>query len=760
MHRRTFLIPLILLLIVAAQAQDQRSGSIRGKVYDAVTKESLIGANIVIIGTQYGAAADLDGEFAIAGVPVGSYQVQASVIGYRPLVLTDVIVGSGGQSQLEFALQPSAIDIDAVVVEADYFSKAPETPVSAQSLTYEEIRRAPGGLEDVVRAISVLPGVVQASGGRNDLIVRGGAPSENLYIIENLEVPNINHFGTQGATGGPLSFVNLDFVRDITFSTGGFASRYGDKVSSVLNIQLREGRTDRLGAKAVISASQFGMNAEGPMGNDASFLFSARRSYLDFIFKAAGFGFVPEYWDFLGKATWRIDTKNELSFFSIGTLDNIRFFNETEDQRYGNSRILGSEQNQYVSGFSLRHLVGNGFFTVALGRTFSRYGYSQADSLLRPIFASSSREGETGLRIDGTFMPAHALEFQFGAQGKLSRNEGDLLSAFNPFRPTFPSFQNAWDTTGLKAAAYAQVAWRPYSQLQLSVGGRMDYFNLIDHPVAFSPRGSISYDLTPLTSINLSAGIYRQSPSSIWLVSNSINSRLDFITATQAVLGVEHLLRQDTKIRVEGYIKKYTDYPASETRPYLVLSNSGAGFGGAEDGFASFGFDPLVSVGEGFSRGAELLVQKRLSEVPCFGIFSLAYSRTDFTALDGVERPGLYDQRVIMNLSGGYKLDERWEFSLKFRFGTGTPYTPFNDDGTQNTPFYNTGRLPVFHSLDLRVDRRWNFTNWNLIAYVDVQNVYNRKNLQDWRWDYRNRKPITEGSTIGILPTIGVSAEF
>lgn len=755
---------LFLFLFLPITLPAQGTGTITGKVYDAITKEPLVGANVFVRETSLGAATDLEGRFTIRGIEAGTYRVQASVIGYKAQVAPDVVTAAGRETQLDFALQPTAIDLEEVVVEADYFRQNSDAPVSSQTLSYEEIRRSPGGLEDVIRAISVLPGVVQASAGRNDLIVRGGAPSENLYVVDNLEIPNINHFGTQGATGGPLSFINLDFVRDVTFTTGGFGARYGDKLSSVMNIQLKEGRRDRLGGKLNLSASQFGLNAEGPMGESGSFLFSARRSYLDLIFKAAGFGFVPEYWDFIGKADYSIDRTNELSFLMIGVLDNVRFFNETEDQRFGNSRILGNSQDQYFTSIAWKHLMTNGFMTFSFGRTFNTYDFLQTDSLLAPVFVSNSREGETSLRADGVFLLDRDLELSFGGQGKFVRIEGDF--AWTPTPNTFlqgPDIQNlanAWDTTALKGSAYMQLARTFFGDLRVTVGGRLDYFNLIDEPVAIAPRASLRYELDPLTSLTLSGGTYHQSPSYVWLMSNAANRQLRHVRVDQAVLGVERLLSSDLRVRVEGYVKNYSDYPASLDRNYLVLANTGAGFGGAEEGFASFGLDNLASVGDGLSRGVELLVQKRLSDIPLYGILSLSYNNTEYTALDGVSRPGTYDQRFILNLSGGWQIDEHWEASAKFRYGTGTPYTPFLATGRPDYANFNGNRLPDFHSLDLRVDRRWNFSGWNLITYIDIQNVYNRKNVQAYRWDPRNARAEASGGAIGLLPSIGVSAEF
>ena len=747
----------------------QETGTIRGRVIDAVTNEPLVGANVFVRETSFGSATDLEGRYTITRVPPGTYRVQASVIGYRPQVDADIVVGAGRATQADFELTPMAIDLDEIVVEADFFRENADAQVSAQTLSYEELRRAPGGQEDVVRAIAVLPGVVQASAGRNDLIVRGGAPSENLYVVDNLEIPNINHFGTQGATGGPLSFINLDFVQDVTFATGGFGARYGDKLSSVMNIQLREGRTDRLGGKVTVSATQFGANAEGPIGGRGNFIFSARRSYLDFIFKAAGFGFVPEYWDFIGKATYSIDRSNELSFLTIGVLDNVRFFNDEEDQRFDNSRILGNDQNQYFTSLSWKHLMKSGFMTFSLGRTFVDYSFLQTDSLLKPVFLSDSKEGETSLRADGVFLLDRSLELSFGAQGKTAKIAGDF--AWTPTDASFlddpatDNLENDWDTRAYKANAYVQGARTFFKRLRVTLGGRLDYFSMIDNPLALGPRAALRYGLTEATTLTLSGGTYYQSPSYIWLVSNPANTRLDFVRVNQAVAGVEHLLRSDLRVRVEGYVKDYGDYPSSVDRPWLVLANTGAGFGGAEEGFSSFGFDDLISAGTGFARGVELLVQKRLSEIPLYGIFSLSYNSTEYAAIDEESRPGLYDQRFILNLSGGWRINENWEVSTKFRYGSGTPYTPFSlgEGGrfVQNFALdYNADRLPPFHSLDVRVDRRWNFTGWNLITYIDIQNVYNRKNIQSYRYDPRNNTVESDGGSIGILPTIGISAEF
>jgi hypothetical protein len=304
----------------------------------------------MVDGTTRGASSNIDGSFKITNIPIGVHTVKAQLLGYLPATRTDVVVNSIHPTEISIALNESPIQTQGLIVTPDYFDKTAESKISTQVQSNEEIRRLPGAFEDVVRAISILPGVAQALPGRNDLIVRGGAPSENLYIVDNITLSNINHFGTQGASGGPLSFVNLDYVDATSFSTGGFGVRYGNRISSVLDIDLRNGHSDKFGGKATISATQFGLNGEGPFNDNGTYLFSVRRSYLDLIFKAAGFAFVPEYWDFLGKANYTAGRNNRFSFLTIGAIDNVRLFNDTPDKRFDNSKILASNQNQYVAG--------------------------------------------------------------------------------------------------------------------------------------------------------------------------------------------------------------------------------------------------------------------------------------------------------------------------------------------------------------------------------------------------------------------------
>ncbi len=753
---------LIFYVLLATMLFGQARGIISGKVVDKTTQEVLPGVNIIVPGTNYGTSTDKNGKFEISSLEPGNYRIKISFIGYTTVTKTDLMVNSARPVYIDVELVPDVIELEGVTVVSALFNNDPTELTSTKTFSYEEIRRAPGGFEDVVRALSVLPGVARQSAGRNDLVVRGGAPSENLFVVDGFVVPNINHFGNLGATGGPLSFVNLDFVQETTFSTGGFSSKYGNKLSSVLKIDLRNGRSDKLGGKATVSASQFGLNLEGPVSNNSSFIFSVRRSYLDFIFNAAGFNFVPEYWDALTKYDYEFDTRNKLSFLFIGAFDKVKFNNEEKEDIYDNARILGSNQNQYVTGVSYKHLFNKGFYTLGLSRNFVDYDGFQKDTLQNPIFTNKSSEAENALKFDLLYQLSDKSELSIGASGTLVEFNADMYFPQNyvtTFGEVLPKNNIFTEETYTKSGAYIQYSNMLFNRIRVNIGGRIDYFDGINDNLYFSPRFSLGYIIDEVTNINFSTGIYQQNPSYIWLTAFNQNKELKAIRADQYILGIERLLREDIKVKLEGFYKDYSNYPASETRPYIVLANTGAGYQGSDDNFSSFGLERLVSDGKGFARGIEFSMQKKSAEVPHYALLSVTYSESFFEALDGVSRAGAYDQKWILSLSGGYIFNKKWEAAFKFRYATGSPYTPYENDGTQLVGNFLSQRFDPIHSLDVRVDRKWDFDGFALITYVDIQNIYNNTQSNSVRWDYYKME-VEEGESIGLLPSIGVSLEF
>ncbi len=748
-------------------ATAQATGTISGSVVVTGTDQPIVRAQLLIDGTAQRALTDQRGRFLIVGIAPGVWRVQVRAIGYRPVIIPDVVVGSGKPTTLAVRLQPAPVDVAAVEVKAAYFTPAVEGATSTQTLGAEAIRRAPGVQEDVVRAVALLPGVGVTQPGRNDLVVRGGAPFENLFLVDGIEVPNINHFGTQGSTGGPLSLINVDAVEQATFSAGGFAAKYGDRTASVTSISLREGNRTQFGGEFTLSATGGFAVAEGPLGERGSFYISARRSYLDFLFKAAGFGFVPSYSDLQVKAVQDIGARDKLSFLFIGADGTVTFFNDDADNRYDNSRVAAPTQQQYFAGVTWRRLVPRGILDVTLGRTWTEFRTIQNDSLSPPntIFRAFSEEGEQSLRADLTLQATPRVELNVGAMARYASNLSyDLLlpGALRMDETGTPQ-PLAVDTsfTAHRQAAYTQLAWQATPRLRTTVGLRADRYGFLDGAVRGSPRLGARLTLTDRTALTASAGRYWQTPSFIWLVGDASNARLKPFRADQAVLGVEHLLRDDVKLQFEVYAKGYSEYPRRVFRPQAVLSPSGF------DDVTSdipFGLEPLAATAKGRSVGAELFVQKQLSDIPLFGLASVSVARTTFDGADGVARAGSFDTRAIGNIVLGWRPNPRWEISGKFRIATGLPTTPFitagPDAGRQDFTQWNEGeRLPLFHSLDVRVDRRWSLRRVQLVGYFDIQNVYGRQNVSGLQWDQRTQL-VERNTSIGLLPSIGFSVEF
>lgn len=742
----------------AAWAQG-RVGSITGRVVDSRSQAGMASATVELMGAARSTTSTTSGRFTLTDVPVGTWRVRATAIGYEPVVLTDVMVGTGKPVELELRLVPVVVQLVELTAEATpYFQPALEAATSQQSLGTEEIRRAPGVQEDPVRAVALLPGVGVTAAGRNDLVVRGGAPYENLFLVDGIEVPNINHFGSQGSTGGPVSLLNIDFVREAAFTSGGYGVTYGDRTASLTSLSLREGNAQRLAGEVNLSATGFGLSAEGPLGSNGTFLAGVRRSYLDLVFRAAGFAFIPEYWDGQVKLTQRFGRRDALSFLAVGAIDNFSFNNDTPDNRFDNSRVAAPTQRSYFSGLTWRHSLERGVLAVTLGRTWVSYDVTQNDSLEVPVYRNRSTEGDNSLRTDLTLPVARDVELTVGNTARFASKldyEVALAGAERLDSVGTPA-PLAADTsfTAFRNATYAQVVTF-LGSVRVSAGVRGDWYQFLD-AFRVAPRVGVNVPVGRAGSVNLSAGRYYQAPQFIWLVGDPGNaSRLKPIRVDQAVAGYERLLRADLKGQLEVYYKEFDAYPTRLFRPQAVLQPSG--FDDVTSDIPG-GLEPLGADGTGRSYGVELFVQKRLATSPFYGFASVSLNRTEFTALDGIARSGSFETRAIGNVLVGWRPDARWEVSGKFRVASGLPYTPYVA-GTKDFTRYNAARLPTFHALDVRVDRRWSFSGTQLDLYLDVQNVYGHANVSGVFWNERTQQQEYEES-LGVLPTIGVNLEF
>ncbi|GAB4342091.1 MAG: TonB-dependent receptor [Calditrichia bacterium] len=770
----------ILIFTLLFSGFAQNTGIISGQVLDATTLQPLVGVNIEVINTSLGAATDTSGIFIIEKVPVGTRSLRFSYIGYETFVKTDILVTGARPARLTVKMRPAVIESEGVTVTAGYFINNVVPTPSLISLNREEIRRSPGGFEDIVRTVAGLPGVtINNAGGRNDLLVRGGGPAENLYVVNNIEVGNINHFGTQGTGSGSLSFVNLDFIEDASFSTGAFGAQYGNKLSSVLSLELTEGRKDRLGGKGLISATQYGLNLEGPVAGLGSFIFSARKSYLDLIFKSAGLPFVPVYTDFNLLATLQPSPKDRISILGLGAIDEVDRDLSSEKNRVINAGIMDNSQDQWISGVNYRRALDKGYLDLTVNYNYVLYKFGQADENLKPYFRSRATEATTGLKGQYYRRISPNLYLLSGASSQFLSNKNTTQFADTIYDRN--GRQVARQLLGLpgelrenqqesQQAIFQEWEWTPRYGLTVNLGYRADYYGFLENAWYFSPRFSLKQLLSEKTSLKLSSGIYYQAPSLVW-ITNPANRRLKALQNWMSVLGTEIMLRKDTRLSFEVYYKRYRDLPTGiipNRTDYLIITNAGGTFGGRDDDFQSFGFFDLISAGRGFAYGAEFYLQKKLSETPFYGQIGLSLSRSRYTPFNGKEYPGPFDQPLIFNIGGGYLYKNKWQFSGRFRFFSGTPYTPvyrptenpIQPGFIQNLPGeYLSKRLKPGHHLDLRVDRLFNFKKWTLIVYLDVQNVYNYKIPIKPTYNFWEDK-ITESNALALLPSIGISANF
>lgn len=754
-----------------SEANDTKLSRIYGKVVDRQTKEPLIGANVIIIQSQMGSATDLNGNYSIEKIPGGVYNVKISMIGYTPIVKSDISVSPLNPTYLTIEMESSAIELkDEIVVEGSYFYKPTETPTSLQSYSYEEIRRAPGAAGDISRMIQTMPGVVQTTDSRNDLIVRGGSPAENLNLVDGFEIPNINHFGSQGSSGGPIGMMQTEFISEANFLTGGFPALYGDKLSSILDIRLREGNPERVTGNVELSMGGAGGTIEGPVGKKTTFMFNARRSYLDLIQDAIQLAAVPQYSNINAKVTHTLDEQNSLNFVALAGFDDIHFEDDPKekDPEKRLSEDVRSGGYQYLLGASWRHLYDNkSFGNLYVWNTWNNYK-AKVFGLLPPngtrdklLVDNKSDEKLFGAKYMYSTYLGKNIEFNAGLSLKQTGFKYDLVYAgdTNSYGKITPAYQHNIDKTFLKSDVYSQLIYKPLEDWKFTFGGRLNYFEALKEEFSFDPRVGASYAVLPYLNLNASWGIFHQSPEWIWLYGNDVpNTNLTYVKAVHNVIGLDYYPDSDIKVTLEGYLKTYSDYPVSLTDSMLSLANSGDDFG--PNGIAS-----LASKGTGKSMGVDFFIQKKLTD-HVYGLVSYSYSRTKHKALDGVERPGSFDIPNVLTLTGGYKFSETLEISGKYRFINGRPYTPVNLAASKavnrmvlDQTRINENRYPDYYRFDVRVDHRTFFDNFTIVSFFELQNATGKQNIYGYTWNKysRNTMKIYQWDRLFIG---GVKVEF
>ena len=722
------------LLVFHTSLYCQNIGSLTGTVIDSESGLPLEGATVIVDKSNFFAVTDQNGFFEIVDLPTTTYNITARFIGFKIQTKFNIIVKSAGNRSLDFVLSPMPNKLDEVILNESPFKTSIETPLSTQTFSAVEIETYPGGNNDITRVIQSLPGISPSLGGfRNDIIIRGGGPNETVYYIDGIEIPNINHFSTQGSSGGPVGLVNISFIKDVTLSTSSFGAEYDNALSGVLAFNQKDANKEKLVGNFRLGSSEAGLTIEGPINNKSSFILSLRRSYLQFIFKAFGFSFLPDYWDYQFKLNHEIDSNNSIKLIGIGSIDKLTV-NEPDKFNFENQSVIEqiplTNQNTETFGLIWRRIYKsmNGFFDLSisnnnLNNNFIRY----KDNLTKsdPTYSNISRENETKLR----FISNHNfndLKFSFGfnlTSAKYTNN-----TKFN-----FYDIDYVTDLNLIKYGFFVKSSKLIFNQrLGVSFGFRFDQDNFTsDNNIFsnFSPRLSLSYSLSEDNNwkLNLSTGLYYKIPTYTALGfkdinDNFLNTNMLYTKSNHYVFGIEYNTSYSSRFTIESFYKKYNNYPIS-VLDNISLANKGADF-------EVLGNEFLLSNGKGKSYGLEFLYQQKLQN-NFYGIFSYTFFFSEFSNLDNIYLPSVWDNRHLISFTGGYKLKKNWEISSKLRYTGNTPYAPVDTTSSSFSypeiifDYSQLGNyfLQSFTKLDFRVDKRWNFKSTSMNFYIDIENL-------------------------------------
>ncbi|MGB1170108.1 MAG: TonB-dependent receptor [Flavobacteriaceae bacterium] len=727
-----------LFFSITILSRAQVKSSIRGNVVDE--KGAPIFAATLYLNNNQGTTSDENGNFQITNVVPGSYNLTASFLGYEAQTKFNIIIKSKGNRLFNFVLIEASESLEEVVVSnKNKISRPKETPLSTQSLSAVEIATYPGGNNDVVQVAQSLPGVSPSVGGfRNDLIIRGGAPNETVYYLDGVEVPNINHFATQGSAGGPVGLLNVAFINDVTLSTSAFGAQYDNPLSGVLQFKQRDGNKERFNTNIRVSATDAAFTFEGPLfkknkkESNTSFLLSVRRSYLQALFKLIGLPIRPDYWDYQYKLTHKINEYNDLYFIGLGSVDDFSVeapedYDEEAQAVLEQAPFIQQKTNSIGVTWRKRFTDNSGYMETTLSNNrleniFTSYLDPENETGI--IFRNDAVESETKLRYQLTkFINDWKISGGFNTQYSLYINNTN-----NPSDGIFYSTEIDFVKYGLFVNATRSFF---DDKFDISLGIRTDddsFTSSSNLGSNISPRLSLSYEFQEDWRISATAGRYfKIVPYTILGFRNSngklSNQDSDYTQSDHYVIGLQHYLNPASSISLEGFYKRYSDYPVS-VLDQVSLANKGADF-------EVLGNEDVETLGKGRSYGLELQYQQKLLN-NFYSILSYTYFFSEFTGFDtSTYIPSVWDSRHLISFVGGYKLKKNWEISSRYRFAGNTPYVPTNLEATLASypeiilDYSRLGeeKLEKFSQLDIRVDKKWNYSQFSLNIFFEVQNV-------------------------------------
>jgi outer membrane receptor for ferrienterochelin and colicin len=781
-----------------------QSGQLSGRLLNAANGTAVTPAKVNIVELQIFKAVDLEGRFTFEALAPGIYTVKITAPGFQEKVQSEVLVTNARPTDLVLELEEKVQTSKEVKVSAAPFQRKAESPNSLKTLSATEVERLPGANRDVSKVIAALPGVAARATFRNDIIIRGGSPGENKFYLDGIEVPNINHFATQGSSGGPVGLLNVNFIKEVEFYSGAFPANRANGLSSVLAFKQKDGNKDALITNFALGSSDAALTFDGPIGDKGDFIFSVRRSYLQFLFAALKLPILPTYNDYQFKFNFQLNPKNKLSIIGLGALDQFGLnqdvnngLTDTNQIQYNNF-ILGNLPMQgqwnYTMGAVWQHSSKSSIQTVVVSRNMlNNEAYRYKNLIEEPqnlLQNYSSFEAENKLRFEHTYLK-NGWRFNVGAGyefAKYYNSTYQLLTIFG--QPDTLDFESELNLH--KFSAFSQLS-RAFlnERLRVSLGLRMDgtsYSAEMRNPFnQFSPMFSASYRLTEDWAINANVARYHQLPSYTILgfrnaAGELVNEQngLKYIQADHFVLGTEYLLKWNARVTLEGFLKQYSNYPFS-IKDSISLANIGSDFG-------VVGNEAVSSSSSGRSYGAEFLYQQKLYK-GFYAVLAYTWVRSEFLDKNNNYVPTSWDSRHIVSLTGGKRFKNGWEFGMRWLFSGGAPYTPYdiatsslinnwniNGVGLLNYNNLNTQRESSFHQMNIRVDKKLYLKQFNMNFYFDVQNVYgykaklapillldtdaNGQAVVDPNDPTRYQTKLIENASGILQPTLGIIIEF
>lgn len=793
MKRHLLFLPLILLFISLTAMGQAPTQVIRGRVFDKQTQSPLIGATIKLTEGNRGSVTDEEGYFRIEGVPVGRISLSVSYLGYEPILLSNLSLSSGKEMVLEIEMEEKVLEAQEVVITADQDkinTNNDMATVSARQFTIEEAERFAGARNDPARMASNFAGVQGTNDAVNDIVVRGNTPYELLWRLEGVDIPNPNHFGDFGATGGPVSALNTNLLANSDFFTGAFPADYGNAISGVFDLRMRNGNDEKHEFLGQIGFNGLEFGAEGPISkkNHFSYLASYRYSTLS-IFNALGINFgtgtaIPYYQDFSFKLNFPSDHVGRITVFGLLSEDHLDLKADDlgDENLYISRRIDYSGQNKAaVAGISHTYLTGKNSYTkLTLAYT---YGFNRDDvdslSVVNDAPHDFYNADQSEQKMFASFLYNLKLSHKNLMRAGMYGSRSWFAVADSVYRSSRDEFQviSSFDGGITLLQPYINWQYRPNDQLTFN-GGIHTMILPYNQSVSFEPRLGVKYELTEKQQLSFGYGwhtfmapainYFRTAETEEGLLVYP-NTDLGFVQSQQFVLGYDYNFSRILRLKIESYYQYLYDVVAEQSASSYSIVNQG---GLATDATP----DSLNNSGTGRNYGAELTFEKFLDKGFYFLITASVFD-SKYKGSDGVLRNTAWNSHFITNYLAGKdfalnknKSDARRRTELtadlKVTWAGGRWYTPVDVEQSLisgETKYMDelafTERFPDYFRLDARIGFRMHGKQITQEWALDVQNVTNRKNPLYQRVDL-STGDVQTINQLGVFPVLQYRIQF